>query len=48
MIKVHDILVPQNNTFPVAETNDVRGSVKVFETVAERDAINSAYLLPGT
>jgi hypothetical protein len=48
MIKVHDILAPQNNTFPLAETNDIRGSVKVFATIAERDAINTAYLLPGT
>lgn len=48
MIKVHDILVPQNNTFPLASTNDIRGSIKEFQTVAEMNAINDTYLLPGT
>jgi hypothetical protein len=34
MIKVHDILVPQNNTFPLAETNDIRGSAKIVDNIA--------------
>ena len=48
MIKVHDILKPQNHTFPLAETNDLKGTYKVFDTFAEMESADMSFIMPGT
>ena len=48
MIKIADTLKPQNLTFPIAETNDIKGSEKIYETVAEMESTDPALIMPGT